>query len=132
MLALAVAHLPFVKMMPSPEPYVVAAGIASYLLLVDLALCIGYRWADVHARIEQLTNEVNWSRGELEQQKASAKDAARLADEKAAKAEQLEQKVSDYEAALEKQAATGHEPACVLSDDEIGRLRALSSRCRKH
>ena len=129
--SLAIAHLPFVRMMPSLEPYVVAAGLVSYLLLADLALCIGHRISDEHAEVERLQNEVNWNSNQLEQQKATADDAERIAREKAGEAEELKGKVADYETALEKASAHASGDACALTDDDIARLRSLSRRAKK-
>ncbi|MBP1296607.1 hypothetical protein [Bradyrhizobium elkanii] len=128
-----VAHFPFIKRIPVLAPYVVFAGFISYLALADLALCIGYRIADEHAETMRLQGDLARSNRQLAEQKATAKDAERIANEKAAEANELKGKVADYEKALEAAAAANPQSACALSDDDVARLRALSvRRPRKH
>lgn len=130
--AFVISHLPVVRDLPAVKPYAIAAGVIAYLALADLALCIGYRIADEQAETARLKTELAWNKGQLKQQKATADDAERIAQEKAAEAEELKGKVSDYEKALEATAAANPQSACALSDDDVARLRALSRRPRKH
>lgn len=129
--AFAISHLPIVRDLPAVKPYAIAAGVIAYLALADLALCIGYRISDEHAETARLKTELAWNKNQLKQQKATADDAERIAQEKAAEAEELKGKVSDYEKALEAAAAANPQSACALSDDDVARLRALSRRPRK-
>jgi hypothetical protein len=125
-----VARTP-VRKIPAIAPYALLAGLVSYLALADLALCVGFRIADERAAVRQLKNDLAWSDNELEQQKATAEDADRIAKEKAAQAQELQQKVSDYEAALERATTANPASACALTDDDIDRLRALSRRTKQ-
>lgn len=126
--ALAVAHLPFVKLLPSVAPYVLLAGLVSYLALADLALCIGYRVSDESAEMHRLKFELAWHQNELEQQKATAEDAERIAKEKSAEADELKARVSDYETTLAKQPIG----ACALDDADIGGLQSLRRPGKNH
>lgn len=130
--AFVVSHMPVVRDLPAVKPYAIAAGIVAYLALAWLSLCVGYRISDDHAETARLKTELAWNANQLKQQKATADDAERIAQEKAAEAEELKGKVSDYEKALEAAAAANPQSACALSDDDVARLRALSKRARKH
>lgn len=119
--ALIVSHLPLMKLIPAVAPYVILAGFVAYLALADLALCVGFRIADERAETQRLKIEMAWRENELEQQKATAEDAARIAKEKSAEADELKTKVDDYEATLAKQPVG----ACALDDADVGGLRAF-------
>lgn len=114
-------------MVPMLAPYALLAGLVYHLALADLALCVGFRIADERAEKAQLQRDLAFKSNQLQQQKATAEDAQRLADEKAAEADKLQEKVSDYEAALEKAQAAKPDASCTLTDDDIARLRALSN-----
>ncbi len=121
------SRLKVVAFIPQLAPYTVLAGFLVYLLLADLALCIGFRIADERAQLNQLRIELAWRDNELEQQKATAEDADRIAREKAAEAEELKGKVSDYEDRL----AALPPGNCALDDADLDGLRAFSRRARK-
>ena len=125
--SLIVSHLPLMKMIPAVAPYVILAGFVAYLALADLGLCIGFRIADERAETQRLKIELAWHKNELEQQKATAEDAARIASEKSVEADELKSKVDDYEATLSKQPVG----ACALDDADVGGLRAFRP-ARKH
>jgi hypothetical protein len=124
--ALIVSHLPLMKMIPSVAPYIILAGFVSYLALADLALCIGFRISDERAETQRLKIELAWRENELEQQKATAEDAARIAKEKSAEADELKTKVDDYEATLAKQPVG----TCALDDADVGGLRAFRATAK--
>lgn len=122
--ALIVSHLPLMKMIPAAAPYVILAGFVSYMALADLALCVGFRMSDERAETKRLRIDLAFRETELQQQKATAEDAERIAKEKSAEADELKTKVDDYEATLSKQPVG----ACALDDADIGGLRSLATR----
>jgi hypothetical protein len=117
-----VSHVPVLRDLPSVKPYAIAAGLVAYIALADLSLCVGYRISEGHAKADRLKTELQWREKQLEQQKATADDAERIAREKEAEAEELKGKVSDYEAML----ATKPAGACALDDADLDGLRSLS------
>lgn len=123
-----VSHLPIVRDLPAVKPYAIAAGLIAYLALADLAFFGGYRISDERADAARLERDLDWSKNQLAQQKATADDAERIAKEKAAEADELKGKVVDYEKALAQRAKTDPGGSCVLSDDDISRLRALAAK----
>lgn len=125
--AFVVAHFPFIKRIPALAPYVLLAGAVSYLALADLALCIGYRIADEHAETVRLQGDLARSNRQLAEQKATAEDAERIANERAAEADELKGKVADYEARL----AILPIGACALDDADVDGLRSFERAKRK-
>ncbi|MFT4115411.1 hypothetical protein [Bradyrhizobium sp.] len=121
-----VSRLPFVSMIPAVAPYVALAGFVTYLALAGLMLCVGYRLSDERAAMRQIKVELAWRENELEQQKATAEDKERLANEKAAEAEELKGKVDEYEQRL----ATQPVGDCGLDDGDLAGLRALRGRAK--
>jgi len=123
-----VAHVPFVgRLIPAVEPYVVAARLVSIVTAASLFFLIGFRVSDERATLAQLKGELAWKDNELEQQKATAEDAERIAKQKALEAGELKAKVDDYEAVLAKQPVGN----CALDDTDVNGLRAFSRRPRK-
>jgi hypothetical protein len=125
--ALVVSRVPLVRMIPAIAPYVLLAGLVSYLALGALALCIGYRLSDERAAMRQLKVDLAWKDDELEQQKATAEDKERLANEKQAEADELKGKVDDYEQRLAAQPIG----ECGLDDGDLDGLRALRGRAKQ-
>ncbi|MBR0700188.1 hypothetical protein JQ599_09775 [Bradyrhizobium diazoefficiens] len=126
--AFVVSRIPLVSMIPAVAPYVVFAGFVTYLALTSLALCVGYRLSDERAAMRQLKVDLAWRENELEQQKATAEDKERLANEKAAEAEELKGKVDEYEQRLAAQPVGD----CGLDDSDLDGLRALRRRAQQH
>ncbi|MDN3278768.1 hypothetical protein QWJ07_31215 [Frankia sp. RB7] len=122
-----VSRIPFVSMIPAIAPYVVLAGFVTYLALAGLSLCVGYRLSDERAAMRQLKVDLAWRENELEQQKATAEDKERLANEKAAEAEELKGKVDEYEQRLAAQPVGD----CGLDDGDLDGLRALRRRAKQ-
>lgn len=127
-LSLIVSRVPLVSLIPAIAPYVLLAGLVSYLALGALALCVGYRLSDERAAMRQLKVDLAWRENELEQQKATAEDKERLANEKAAEAEELKGKVDEYEQRLAAQPVGD----CGLDDGDLDGLRALGRRSQQH
>lgn len=127
--AFLVSHVPALvqRFMPSLVPYTKAAALVQLIAAAALFFLIGFRISDERAETKQLKTELAWNQNQLEQQKATAEDAERIATEKAAEAETLKAKVDDYEATLAKQPVG----ACALDDADLGGLRALA-RPGKH
>lgn len=121
------SRLPILSHLPQTAPYTALAGFLVYVLLADLALCIGFRIADERAETVRLKFELTWKQNELDQQKQTAADADRIAKEKAAEADELKGKVADYEERLAQQPAG----ACALDDADLDGLRNFSKRARK-
>lgn len=121
--AFLVAHVPVIveRLLPAIEPYDRAALAIQIAAAASLFFLIGFRAADERAETRSLKNDLAWHENELEQQKATAEDAERIAREKAAEAEALKAKVEDYEATLAKQPVG----TCALDDTDIGGLRSL-------
>lgn len=128
LVAMVVAHVPFLSSIPAVAPYVALAGVVAYLALIDLSLCIGFRISDERAENQKLKVELAWHENELEQQKATAEDAERIAKEKSAEADELKARVNDYEATLAKQPVG----TCALDDADIGGLQSLRRRAGQH
>lgn len=125
--AFVVSHVPVLRDLPEIKPYAIAAGLIAYIALADLSLCVGYRISQGHAEADRLKTELQWRENQLEQQKATADDAERIAREKEAEAEELKGKVSDYEAKL----ATQPAGTCAIDDADLDGLRAPAQRPRK-
>lgn len=119
--AFVVARFPFIARIPALAPYVLLAGVIYHLALADLALCIGYSIADEHAETVRLQGDLARSNRQLAEQKATAEDAERIANEKAAEADELKGKVTDYEARL----ATMPVGSCALDDADVDGLRSF-------
>jgi hypothetical protein len=124
--AFVVAHVPFIRAIPAVAPYAVTASLVQVVAAGLLMFLVGFRIADERAETKQLKGELAWQTNQIAQQKASAEDAARLAEQKANEAEALKAKVDDYEATLAKQPIG----TCALDDRDLGGLRAL--RARQH
>lgn len=123
-----IAHVPLVgRLIPAVESYVVAARLVSIATAAALCFLIGFRVSDERATLAKLKGELAWKENELDQQRASAEDAERIAKEKAAEADELKTKVDDYEATLAKQPVG----SCALDDADLDGLRAFSRRTRK-
>lgn len=118
-----VAHVPAIaeRLFPAIVPYTRAAALVQVLAASLLFFLIGFRIADERAETKQLKNELAWSDNQLQQQKATAEDAERIAGEKAAEAESLKAKVEDYEATLAKQPVG----TCALDDVDLDGLRSF-------
>jgi hypothetical protein len=122
--ALVVGHVPFGKYAPVIGPYVVLAQFVAYPTLMLMAFLVGVRISDERAETRRLKNELAWSDMQLQQQKATAEDKERLANEKAAEADQLKAKVDDYEKTL----ATRPVGDCALDAGDLDGLRNLRRR----
>jgi hypothetical protein len=126
--AFVVSHIPRLVtwFWPQAKAYAKAAALVQTLAAAALCFLIGFRVSDQRAELVRLQIDYRWSENQLEQQKASADDAERIAKEKAAEADELKGKVADYEAELQARSKADPGSVCALSDDDIGRLRALA------
>lgn len=120
--AVLVTHLPLVRFIPTIDDYLRIAGLIGYVALSLFFLFVGHRLADERTETRRLQTELRWSESQLEQQKATADEAARLKDEAEKAAGALQQKVDTYEAELAKRPAGD----CALDADDLRRLRDLS------
>lgn len=121
--ALVVGHLPLIGRIPAVAPYVVAARLAVYPMLALLAFLIGVRITDERAELKQAKRDLAFAQLQLDTQKQAAEAAAKLRVEAEAKAEQANQKVTDYEERLAKQPAGN---GCNLDGDDVRSLRGIA------
>ncbi|ABE64048.1 hypothetical protein Nham_3316 [Nitrobacter hamburgensis X14] len=121
--ALVVGHLPLIGRIPAVAPYVVAARLLAYPMLALLAFLIGVRITDERADLKQAQRDLAFSQLQLDAQKQSTEAAQRLRAEAEAKADQANQKVSDYEKRLAKQPAGD---GCNLDDADVRSLRDIA------
>lgn len=123
LVAFVVAHVPALvtRLVPGSAPYTVLAHLVQLIAFALLMFLLGFRVADEREHTRRLQSELAWQHNELEQQKASAEDAARLRDQKTAEAEALQTRVENYEAQLAMQPIG----TCALDDADITGLRAL-------
>lgn len=128
--AFLVSHVPALvqRLVPAIAPYTAAAALVQVLAAALLFFLIGFRIADEREATKRLKFELAWSDSQLEQQKATAADAERLAKEKSAEADELKARVSDYETTLAKQPVG----ACALDDADIGGLQSLRHAGKNH
>jgi hypothetical protein len=121
--ALAIGHVPFGKYVPVIGPYVVLAQFIAYPALMLLAFLIGVRAADERAALKQAKLDLAFSQLQLNAQKQVAETASRLRADAEAKAEQANQKVTDYEERLAKQPAGD---GCNLDGDDVRSLHDIA------
>lgn len=131
--AFVVAHLSglITWFWPQAAAYAKAAALLQVITAAALFFLLGCRVSDERAAMAQLQIDVRWSESQLEEQKATAEDAERIAREKAAETDELKGKVAEYEVELETKSKADPGSACVLSDDDINRLRALTRRAKR-
>jgi hypothetical protein len=121
--ALVAGHLPLIGRIPAVAPYVVAARLSAYPALALLAFLIGVRITDERADLKQAQRDLAFSQLQLDAQKQAADTAAKLRADAEVKAEQANQKVSDYEERLAKQPAGD---GCNLDDADVRSLRDIA------
>lgn len=127
--AFVVAHMPAVveRLLPQLVPYAKAALIVQVIAFADLMLCVGYRIADERTELRNARFELSWKQSELEQQRQSAEQAAKLASDNKERADALQSQVDDY---VEKLSKTPVAADCAFDDDDIRSLRTLGSAQR--
>jgi hypothetical protein len=121
--ALIVGHVPFGKYAPVIGPYVVLAQFAAYPALALLAFLIGMRIADERADLKQAKIDLAFSQLQLSTQKQTAETAQKLRADAEAKAEQANQKVTEYEDRLAKLPA---DHGCNLDDGDVRSLHDIA------
>jgi hypothetical protein len=118
-----VGHVPFGKYAPVIGPYVVLAQFVAYPTLALLAFLIGMRIADERADLKQAKIDLAFSQLQLSTQKKTAETAQKLRAEAEAKADQANQRVSEYEERLAKQPAND---GCNLDDGDVRSLHDIA------
>jgi hypothetical protein len=121
--ALIVGHVPFGKYAPVIGPYVVLGQFVAYPTLMLLAFLVGVRITDERAALKQAKLDLAFSELQLNLQKQTAETAAKLRADAEAKAEQANQKVSEYEERLAKQPASD---GCDLDDSDVRSLHDIA------
>jgi hypothetical protein len=121
--ALVVGHVPFGKYAPVIGPYVVLAQFVAYPTLMLLAFLVGVRVTDERAALKQVKQDLAFSQLQLDAQKQAAETAAKLRADAEAKAEQANQKVTDYEERLAKQPAGC---GCNFDDGDVRSLHDIA------
>jgi hypothetical protein len=116
--ALIVTHVPLIRWIPTIDDYLRLAAAVGYLALFLFGLFLGARIADERAENQRLKGELQWSDNQLEQQKATAEEKARLLDEAEARATEANNKVQSYVDTLSKLPADD----CVITADDRRRL----------
>lgn len=119
--AILITNFPLARWFPGLEPYIRTATAVGYIALLMFGAVLGARIADERAETQKLRDNLAWSNEQLEQQIASAAEAARLKQEAEAKANDAQRKVEDYETELAKR------KGCVdpLNRDDLRRMRDL-------
>ncbi|AVT76651.1 hypothetical protein RPPS3_25880 [Rhodopseudomonas palustris] len=120
-IAILITNFPLVRWFPALETYVSTATAIGYIALLMFGAVLGARIADERAETKKLRDNLAWSNKQLEQQAASAAEAARLRQQAEAKANDAQRKVEDYESELAKR------KGCVdpLTRDDLKRMRDL-------
>lgn len=116
-----VTHVPLVRWLPSIDDWMKLASFIGYLAFAALFLLIGFRLSDERTEAKALRTELNWSRNQLEQQEATARDAERLKSEAETAAAEARGKLDEFR----KTYSERPQAACVFTADDIRRLRQL-------
>lgn len=117
-----VGFFPLASLIPFLSPYVIAARFVGVGVLAWLMFCLGHRSADNTAALRQARIDLAFSQVQLETQKATAEQAAKLREQAEAQAQQLNERVSAYEAQLAKRPDAG----CNLDDSDVTGLRNIA------
>lgn len=128
-----VSRLPILRRLPATAPYVVLAGFLVYVLLADLALCIGFRIADERAETKSLRTQIVARDRDIETANKAARDADAARAELARQAEQDQERIEDYEERLRKRPMAAGDKStcgCVLVPDDFDGLRDNRRRAR--
>lgn len=113
---LVVGFAPLVRFIPGLAPYVMLARLVALIALAVLSFLIGFRVADERAEVERLKADLAFKQKQIDVQKHTAETAERLRLVAETKAEQANQKVTDYEERLAKLPTSG----CYnLDDDDV-------------
>lgn len=117
-----VGFFPLASLIPFLSPYVIAARFAGVGVLAWLMFCLGHRSADNTAALRQARIDLSFAHVQLETQKATAEQAAKLRERAEAETQQLNERVSAYEAELAKRPDAG----CALDDGDVTGLRNIA------
>ncbi|MGX1353358.1 hypothetical protein AB7M49_006979 [Bradyrhizobium elkanii] len=127
--AFIVSHVPsiVVRFWPTVAAYSKAASLVQVIAAALLFFLIGFRVSDERAETRQLKNDLAFTETQIENAKATAKDAERLKAEAEAKADEAKGQLDDFRAHLK----TDPPADCGWTDDEFGRLRNLGRSKRR-
>lgn len=127
--AFVVAHVPAfaVRIYPPIAAYSKAAALVQVIAASLLFFLIGFRVSDERAEIGQLRNDLAFTERQIENAKATARDAERLKAEAEAKADEAKGQLDDFRAHIK----TDPPVDCSWTDDEFGRLRNLGRAKRR-
>lgn len=120
--AIIVSHMPLIRWIPTIDHWMKLATAVGYVALFLLGLLIGHRLSDERAETKRLRGELEWSRNQLEQQEATAKDAERLKAEAEANAREAQGKLDEFRSRYAERPAA----ACAFTADDLKRLRSLT------
>ncbi|ABE63157.1 hypothetical protein Nham_2365 [Nitrobacter hamburgensis X14] len=121
--ALIVGYAPLLKWFPVIGPYVRVAKLVAFLVFGILSAAVSHRLTDESAELARVKIDLAFSQLQLDTQKQAAETAAKLRAEAEAKAEQANQKVTDYEERLAKQPA---DHGCNLDSDDVRSLHDIA------
>lgn len=127
--AFIVSHTPSIvqRFWPQAYAYAKAAALVQVIAAALLFFLVGFRVSDERAENRQLKVDLAFTELQIENAKATARDAEQLkaeAEEKAKKAEGL---LDDFRTHIKSDAGAG----CGWTDDEFGRLRNLRGSKRR-
>lgn len=117
-----IGFFPLASLIPVIGPYVIAARFVGVGILAWLMFCLGHRSADNTAALRQAKIDSAFLQVQLETQKATAEHAAKLREKAEAETQQLNERVSAYEAQLAKRPDAG----CALNDSDVTGLRNIA------
>lgn len=120
---LIIGFAPLVRLIPGLAPYVMLARLIALLALAVLAFLIGFRVADERAEVKRLKADLAFKQKQIDVQKHTAETAERLRIIAETKAEQANQKVTEYEERLATQPAGD---GCNLDDADVRSLRDIA------
>jgi Tfp pilus assembly protein PilN len=115
------------------NPYVLLAGIVLFVGTFLGGFWQGAKWADRKAEIAALEQGIHARDAviaEHQRQAEALKDVTEQAERRAALAEQAARENSDEVERYAAELAARPEPACVLGDADVVRLRNIISRSR--
>jgi hypothetical protein len=121
-----VTHVPLVRWLPSIDDWMKLASFIGYLAFAALFLLIGFRLSDERTEAKTLRTELAWSRNQLEQQEATARDAEKLKGEAEAAATEAKGKLNELRTFYSERP----QASCAFTADDLRRLRDLRRHSR--
>lgn len=117
------------KFWPQGAAFVYLARPVMGVALLAMGIGIGGRLADERSALANLKQNLEFAHSELAAQKAATDEKTRLAEENKNRADELQQKVTDYESKL---ASVPTSAVCALDDNDISGLRGIGRPIKAH